>query len=195
MADRIVFMRVALCALNGQAKNRFPDGIHAVKHRFHSELLRIDSAFFIDHRIAQESRRHHLLLRRIRNQVAGKLLLDESVIGQILVQRLDHPIAIKPDIAHLVFFVAVRVGIPCSIQPVAAPAFTVMGRSEQTIHLLFISVGGLVSNVCIHFFNRWWQPSQIERKPPQQSNLVRLRGWLERFLFQLGKNECVNRIL
>jgi len=40
----------------------------------HAELLGIDAAFFVDHRVAQVAGGDELILRWIGQQVAGKLL-------------------------------------------------------------------------------------------------------------------------
>ena len=50
LTERVIFVRMALGALNRQTQDAFPDGIHAVEHRIHAELLGVDAAFFIQHR-------------------------------------------------------------------------------------------------------------------------------------------------
>ena len=64
--DRIVLVRVALGALDRQAEHALADGVHAVEHRLHAELLGVDAAFFVDHRVAQEAGGDALVLRRVR---------------------------------------------------------------------------------------------------------------------------------
>ena len=56
LRQRIVLVVVALGALDGQAEHALADGVHAVEHGLHAELLGIDAAFLVDHRVAQEAR-------------------------------------------------------------------------------------------------------------------------------------------
>ena len=79
-----------------------------------------------------------LVLRGIGQQIAGDLLDDELVVGQIAVERADDPIAIGPDEPRLVLFVAVRIGIPSAIEPDAAPALAVVRRGEQARRRFFV---------------------------------------------------------
>ena len=73
----------------------------------------------------------NLVLRRMRQQVAGDLLDDELVVGHVFVERVDDPVAIHPHEPRLVFFETVRIGIAGRIEPDSAPAFAIMGRCEQ----------------------------------------------------------------
>ena len=65
LLQRIVLVVVALRALDGDAENALADGIHAVEHGLHAELLGIDAALFVDHGIAQEAGGDDLVLRGI----------------------------------------------------------------------------------------------------------------------------------
>ena len=121
LRQRVVLVGVALGALDGQAEHALADGVHAVEHRLHAELLGIDAAFLVDHRVAQEAGGHHLVLRGVRQQVAGDLLDDELVVGQVAVQGVDDPVAIEPDLPRLVLLVAVGVGVAGGVEPDAAP--------------------------------------------------------------------------
>ena len=67
-------------------RHALADGVHAVVHGFHAELLRVDSTLFIDHGIAQETRGHNLVLRGVRQQVAGNLIDDELVVRQVVIE-------------------------------------------------------------------------------------------------------------
>ena len=80
LKDRIELVVVALGALDGQAEDALADGVHAIEHRLHAELLGIDAAFLVDHRVPQVAGRHDLILRGVRQLVAGDLLDDEPVV-------------------------------------------------------------------------------------------------------------------
>ena len=55
LRERVELVVVALGALDGQAQDALADGVHAVEHGLHAELLGIDAAFLVDHRVAQEA--------------------------------------------------------------------------------------------------------------------------------------------
>ena len=78
LRERIVFVVVALRALDGDAEDALADGVHAIEHGLHAELLGIDAALLVDHRVAQETGGHVLILGGIRQLVAGNLLDHET---------------------------------------------------------------------------------------------------------------------
>ena len=73
-------------------------------------------------------------------QVAGDLLDDELVVGQVAVERVDDPVAIEPDAARLVLLEAVGVGVAGGVEPVPAPALAVVRRGEQPLDQLLVGV-------------------------------------------------------
>ena len=62
--QRIVLVAMTLGTLHGEAEHRLADRVHPVVHRFHPELLRIDAALLVRHRVAQEASRDLVVLRR-----------------------------------------------------------------------------------------------------------------------------------
>ena len=111
LADRVELVVVALGALHRQAQHGLADGVHAVEHGLHAELLWIGPALFVDHRIAQEAGCDTLLLGGTRQQVARDLLDHEAVVGHVRVEGVDDPVPVEPDLARLVLLKAVRIGI------------------------------------------------------------------------------------
>ena len=83
LRERIEFVVVALRALDRQAENAFADAIHAIEHRVHAELFRIDAAFFVEHGVAQKAGGDDLVLRRVRQLVARDLFDDKLVVRQV----------------------------------------------------------------------------------------------------------------
>ena len=128
-------MCVALRATKGQTKPGGSGGIDPIGHRMKAKLERINAALFVNHRIAQKTRRHALLLRRVRQQIPGHLLDDELVVAHVLVQRVNHPVAPEPNIPRLVFLIPIRIGIPRRVQPVPRPALAIVRRRQQPVHL------------------------------------------------------------
>ena len=133
LRDRVVLVIVALRAANRQAENAFADGVHPVEHRLHPELFGVRAAFLIDHRVAQKSGRHDLILGGVRQLIAGELLDNELIVGQIPVKRVDDPVAVEPDVAHGILLVAVAVRIAGRIQPLAAPALAVVRAGKEFV--------------------------------------------------------------
>ncbi len=155
LRERIVLVVVALGALDRQAEDALADRVHAVEHGLHPELLGIDAPFFVEHRVAQKTRGDDLVLRRMRQLVAGDLLDDELIVGQVAIQGADDPVAIEPDLPRLVLFVAVGVGIARGVEPDPPPALAVVRRRQQPVDLPRIRT------------RRWYRP---ERRRPRRSS-------------------------
>jgi len=81
--------------------------------------------------------------------VAGDLLADELVVGEIGVETVDDIIAVTPRVrAELVVFETVTLGVADHVQPVAAPTFAVVRRGEQSVHQSSLGVRGPVGQEC-----------------------------------------------
>ena len=187
--ERIELVVVALRALNGDPEDPLPDRVHTVEHGFHPELLRVDSTFLVDHRVAQKAGGDDLVLRRSGQEVARNLLDDELVVGQVAIQSADHPIAIEPDLALLVLLESVGVGIARRIQPVPPPAFAVMRRSEESLHLLLVGVPAPVGKEGIDLRGRRRESDQVQAQPAEQRRAVRLGRGGQALFLQPGQNE------
>ena len=193
LADRVELVVVALGALHRQAQHGLADRVHAVEHGLHAELFRIGPALLVDHRVAQEARRNALLLRGARQQVARDLLDDEPVIGHVRVERVNDPVAVEPDLARLVLFKAVRVGVARGVKPDAAPALAVVRRCQQAPCQAVVSVGSRVLQVTLDLRKRWGQPGQVKAQPSNQCLPAGARRRLQPFALELGQHEAVNR--
>ncbi len=86
LRQRVELVAVALGTLNRQAEDAFADRVHPVEHRFHPELFGIDATFLVDHRVPQVAGGDLLVLGGRGQLVAGQLLDDELVVGQVAVQ-------------------------------------------------------------------------------------------------------------
>ncbi len=126
MADRIILVRMALRATDGEAK---PDGAgrgHAVHHRFDAKLLVVHAPFLVDERVTMKTRGDPLFARRVGQKIAGQLLDRELIEGHVRVERANHPIAIRPHHANRVDRIPVRVRVARLIQPMSAPTLAVV---------------------------------------------------------------------
>jgi len=124
--QRIVLVIVALRALNRDPEDALADRVHAIEHGLHAELLGVDAALLVEHGVAQKAGGHALVLRGVGQQVARDLFDDEAIVGEVAIEGVDDPVAIEPDEARRVFFVAVGIGIARGVEPHARPALAIV---------------------------------------------------------------------
>ena len=60
LRDGVVFVIMALGALDSNAQHRLADAVHAVDQAVDAKLFRVGTTFFIEHRVAQEPGCHTL---------------------------------------------------------------------------------------------------------------------------------------
>ena len=86
-----------------------------------------------------------IIRRDARDAVGGELLDDELVVRLVVVDRVDHVIAIGPGIREAIILEervthvdlqAAGIGIAGGIEPVAGPAFAEVRRSQQFVDAL-----------------------------------------------------------
>src|SRR5262249_40760159 len=109
-----------------KAEKRGPGGGHAVHNGIYAVLLEVDAAFVVAGSVAVEAGGDQLLRCRVGQHVARDLLDDELVERQVAVERLEHPVAILPNLAPAVDGVAIGIGATGEMEPVPAPALAVM---------------------------------------------------------------------
>ena len=85
MRDRIVFVRMTLRAACRQPHPDRTGRRNAVDHRIEAKLQRVDTTFFVQHRVSMETGRDTLIDCRIRQHVARELLDRELVERHIFV--------------------------------------------------------------------------------------------------------------
>ena len=195
LRDRIVLVVVALRAAERQPKHHLASRRDSIVNRVDAKLLPVDAALGIDLRVAMKPRGHPLRQRGVRQHVAGKLLHNKLVKRQITIERLDHPVAIRPYRPGGVVAVAVRVGVPGGVQPMASPTFAVMRRLQQTIDRALIGLRFGVSDERRKLVGRRWQPGQIKAHPAQQRGPPCLRRWRQTHLRLLRCHKMIDGIL
>ncbi len=130
--------------------------------------------------------------------VGGELFEDEQVIRLVLVEAADHVIAISPGVEVIRVFalpldVPLGVAVAGRIQPVPAPSFPVVRRTEQPIDHFVESVGRVIFQEVLDLLPRRRQADQVEAGPAQQGSLVRRRVGLQSLFRQFGQYEIVDR--
>ncbi len=96
---------------------------------------------------SQKSRGDHGLGIGGRILVTGNLPLRKGVEGEVLIQRPNHPVAIRPGMGAVeVGFVAIAVGVTSHIEPVPPPSFTVAGAREESVDEPLVGIGRRIFN-------------------------------------------------
>ena len=143
-----------------------------------------------DHRLIETFDR---MSGRVFEQVAGKVLDDELIVGHVVIEGADHVIAIAEGVQDLVVeFVSRRLGVPDQVQPVARPALAVMGAGEQPVHQPLVSIGRLIRLECGDLVRRGGQPDQIVAQPPNQRPPVGFGCGRKTVPGESGQDEPVN---
>src|SRR5204862_1673205 len=113
----VIFMVMTLRAADSQAK---PDRTYrgsAVHHLLVAELLNLHAAFAVGQCVAMESGSDLLIDSRVWQQIACDLLDGELIERHVTTDGIDHPLAVTPGVwAHVIFFVAVAIGVASQVQ-------------------------------------------------------------------------------
>ena len=133
-------MIVAAGALEGQPHERGADGVDAVGNAFLAVFLR-DRAALVGLAVdAVEGGGELLVAGGVREEIAGELLDDELVEGQVFVEGTDHPIAVGPGLGLDVRLIAEGIRVACEIEPRRGHVFAEARGSEQAVHHGFMGL-------------------------------------------------------
>ena len=155
LADGIELVLMALGTTDGEAHPHGPRGVGAIPDRFDPKLLRVGPAFLVDERVPMKTRGDELLRGGVRQQIAGELLVRKLIERQIAVEGIDHPIAVFPDAPRAVDREPVGVRIAGEIQPMPAPAFAILRRSQHPLHQPLVSIRPAVIGRRPRFPPKW----------------------------------------
>ena len=135
-------------------------------------------------------------LRILRGElVAGELPGDEGVEGEVLVQGLDHEVAIVIGGGAVgVVLEAVALGEPGEVEPVPAPALAVTGTGQEPASKPVVRVGCRVIEECGDLLGRGRQAGQVEGEPAGQLPPVRLGIGPDSLRLEGGEDEPVDRV-
>ena len=130
---------MATGARDGEAEETLPKNFKLVRDAVGLILGDVGGCV---HRLVEvpEAGAHHALVGFVGwidprlEQITGDLLPNESVIGKVIVEGANHPVAVSPCFADgVVKLMAAGLGVANEVQPVPPPAFAETGRCE--IHL------------------------------------------------------------
>ncbi len=194
LAERIVLVVVALGAGERGAKPDRRRRVDAIDEHFVHRLVRIDAPFLVRHRIAMEAGRDPLIDGRIWQHVAGNLLDSELVERHVSVERVDHPVAVLPDAAPIVFFVAIGVGVSGEVQPGPRPTLAVVRRGEQAIDDALVGVGLAVGKERVELGNGRGKARQVQREPTKERRLGCFRRGRHVFALEACQHEPIDPV-
>ena len=183
-------MGVALRAGHGGAHEDRVGGVHAVDDGGVAEFFIARAAFVLGHRVAMEGGCNDLVFGRLGQEVAGHLVDDELVEALVLVERLDHPIAVGPDFTARVARVAGAVGIAGEVEPLAGPVFAVGRLGEESGHYVRVLGVGEFRD----FFRGRRQAGDVQRETTDEDGLGRFCGPGQAFLLLSIGEEGVDGI-
>ncbi len=90
--------------------------------------------------------------------------------------------------------IAVRIGIPCQIEPHESHSLAIVRRSEQFIDQIFIRIGRSIGEKGVEIDGRRRQSRKIEIKPSSERRFVGLWRRLQAFSLKPCEDETVDRI-
>ncbi len=137
-------------------------------------------------RVAEEvggdERRDHfgrdVAVRRIGGEfVPGDLLGDETVEGLVIVERRHHviPIAVGQRALGVGAEITVGIGVARHVEPMPAPAFPIVRRSQQALDELFVSIRRVVGHELSDLRRRGRQAKEVELQAPDQRGAAGFR--------------------
>ena len=195
LLDRIELVIVAARAFKGKAEKGRGERLHAVAHVLHAVLFLHAAALAFLLVQAVEGGGQDLVVAGVREQVAGELPGDELVVRQVVVKRLDHPVAPGPDFAFAVHLEAVAVGIAGHVQPVHRHAFAEVFGREQAVHQLRVCGRRLVGDEGRHFLRRGRQAGEVKSDPADERGRIGFGLQLEAAFGETGAHERVDVLL
>ena len=150
LRNRIVLMIVAAGAAHGEAEENLADGAGKLVQDILAEL-RFEIGVGLPGAHPQKAQSDEPVgpvraaaLRAVgrREFVAGQLLLDEVVVGLVLIEGADHVVAVSPcGRPFAVDREAVGFGEAREVEPVAGPTFAVPGIGEELVDHLLVGIG------------------------------------------------------
>jgi hypothetical protein len=162
VTDRVVLVGVTLRARDRHAEPGRAGRADAVDHRVEPVLERVDPPLLVQHRVPVKAGGDALRRRGVGQQVAGQLLDRELVEGHVGVDRVDHPVAVRPDRPLAVLLVAVGVGVAGEVEPAAGPTLAVARAGEQAVDVTLVGVRRGVVCERVRLGRRRRQADQVE---------------------------------
>ena len=173
--NRIELVIVTARAADRLAEQRLADHVELLIDDIHHELIFV---LLLEVVISQNEKRgrDHLapaICDRIgREQIARDLLAHKTVEGPILIETLDHVIAVAPRLLEHEAAQRERFAEARDVEPVPAPALAETRRREQPIHEPLVGRGRAVIDERVDLLGRRRQAGQIVSEPANQRDAI-----------------------
>ncbi len=178
----------------GKAEKSGAERVYPIDHVSDSIFFLNNPAFLVLHMEPIESGGKLLFLCRVRKKIARDLIRAKLVERHVLIEGLDHPVAVRPNRPVPIHLVSVGVRVTREIEPVGRHPFSVTRGSEQAIDHLFVCFRGMIRNKSINFRRGGGKTNQIEGNPAKQGFLASFRRSVQAFSFESGKYEAINLV-
>jgi hypothetical protein len=183
---------VTLHAAEGGAHPALPSRAHAIHHGQQSILFVVGSALDIGLAVAMKSGGHQVVERGLRFKVSGQLSDGEFVERHIFVHHPNNPVAITPDVAVGIAFVAHRIRVAGQIEPRRRPTFAESGRGKQAVNFLFVSGGRGVLDEAFDLGEARRKSGEVERDAAQELRFCGLWVGGQIVLLHLREHEAID---
>ena len=194
LQEGVIFVIMATGALEAESEKHVGGGIGDFCEDEVPLAAGITIVVFVDP-VSEESSGHECCGIFGKEFVSGELFLEKAVVGLVLVERLDHVVAVAPGIGAVeICAVAVGVGIANEIKPDAGPALAVGGALEELIDELFPCVGTVVAEEGFDLLGSWGEAGDFERESSEKREAVGLRSGLEVLASHGLEQEAVNLV-
>ena len=195
----IEFVIMAARAANRHPEKGLAERVELLVHDVHAE--RVFILLLIVGRAQREKRRRGNLAglfigRRGGQEIAGELLADKLVEGQVAVKRVHHIVAVAPRVLeHQGAPAATRFRKARHIEPVPAPALAELRRGQHCIHYdrERLGRGPRITHKRLERLRRRRQSGQVERRAAQERCAVGIAGGLEAFSRPGRSDKTVDR--
>ena len=197
-ADGIELVIVAAGAAEAQAHHRCPEGVDGVLDREVVVFLRIEAEAAGD---GKKPGRHDALVTglwgpRRGADVAGDLVAEKLVVGEIAVEGVDAVVAVAPgDRDGIVGRFAGGVGVADDVEPMPGPLLAVGRRSEEPLDDRIEGARRRIGDEGLDLRRRRRQTGEIERRPADERAPIGAGKGHDRCLLLAGADEAVDRRL
>lgn len=160
--DGVVGVGMALDAFHGEALPDVVGGGDAVHDGGYAEFFVVGAAFAIVCGEAVKAGGDEVVEVAFGKKVASELFESEFVVGEVVLEGVDDPVAEGVDFAALVLAEAFGVGVASEVEPDGGPAFAIVGRGEEAVDGVFEGLGRGVGFECVEFAWGGKQAGEVE---------------------------------
>ena len=194
VGDRVVLVRVALGAVQGETEPGRADSRHPILHRLGPVFLGVAAALVVDLGVPVEPGGDALGQGGLGQQVSGQLVDGEPVEGLVAIEGVDHPLAVGPDGPGEVDLITVGVGVARQVEPTPSHVLAVVGRGQEAVDQGLVGAVGRVGDEAGDLGRFRGQPGEVEREPAHEGGRVGRRLLLEALAGEAVHDEPVDGI-